>query len=50
MAARLLFGLVPQFDCLGGEARDRELLLQSLFKAMSGAGKFSVLERLLNDL
>lgn len=50
MAADSLFLLAPQFDLLGGEKRDRELLLQSLFKAMNGAKRFTLLERLLNEL
>ena len=50
VAADSLFLLAPQLDMLGGEKRDRELLLQSLFKAMNGAKRFTLLERLLNEL
>lgn len=45
-----MFQLHDQFNTLGGEERDHELLLLSLYKAMDGAKQHRLLERLLNEL
>ena len=41
---------IDDFAKLGGEERDHELILLSLFKAMDGAKSYQLLERMLNDL
>lgn len=40
---------MPRFGEIGGDYRDRELLLLATFKALDGMGNYTVLERLLND-
>lgn len=50
MACDGLFNCRDAFTTLGGEERDHELLLLSLFKALDGVKRYPVLERLLNDL
>ena len=49
-ASKDLFKRRDDFTKLGGEERDHELILLSLFKAMDGAKSYQLLERMLNDL
>ena len=48
-AGKLLFQHYNSFPLLGGERRDHELLMLSMYKALDGCGMHRVLERVLND-